>query len=96
MAETSNDLLRKYSTRVDRFIRIQFVDDRGDFPVTGETLSIDRVLNGNAGVFARMRRVLNEGIVIGGRHYVFLCFGESQGKWVYCSFIYSLQLILII
>ncbi|TCD60788.1 hypothetical protein EIP91_009517 [Steccherinum ochraceum] len=78
--ETSNDLLRKYRKHVDRFLRVQFVDDRGDFPVKGETSAIDTFLNGQQGIFARIRRVLQHGIDIAQRHYVFLCFGESQGK----------------
>ncbi|KAH8087827.1 RdRP-domain-containing protein [Cristinia sonorae] len=89
VTETSNDLLRRYADRIDLFMRIQFVDDRGDFPVSGETLAIDDALLGNQGIFARMRRVLQYGIEVCGRHYVFLCFGESQGKargfWAICE-----------
>lgn len=70
---------------LDRFIRVQFVDDDADFPVTGETLTIDRELDGTVGVFARMRRALEYGIHIAGRPYTFLTFGESQIRCVIIS-----------
>lgn len=66
--ETSNSLLRARHDMLDRFIRVQFVDDDADFPVTGETLTIDRELDGTVGVFARMRRALEYGLQIAGRH----------------------------
>ncbi|THH33039.1 hypothetical protein EUX98_g1143 [Antrodiella citrinella] len=68
--ETSNDLLRMFSEHIDQFLRVQFVDDRGDLPVTAETIE--------------------DGIIVAQRHYVFLCFGESQGKtrgfWAICEY----------
>lgn len=82
MQETSNALLRQFRLVIDRFLRVQFVDDDGDFPVTGETLTIDEKLHGNEGVFARVRRALEYGIWVANRHYVFLCFSESQARCV--------------
>lgn len=81
-AETSNELLREFSDFADRFLRVQFVDDDGDFPVNGETLVIDHELQGCDGVFARVRRVLSYGIHIAGRLYVFATFSESQVRCV--------------
>ncbi|KAI0790029.1 RNA dependent RNA polymerase-domain-containing protein [Abortiporus biennis] len=78
--ETSNSLLRTWKKFIDRFLRVQFVDDRGDFPITSETFAIDTHVMGQEGVFARIRRVLEYGICVAGRHYTFLCFGESQVK----------------
>ncbi|KAI0695361.1 RdRP-domain-containing protein [Cytidiella melzeri] len=84
--ETSNSLLRRYKCYVDRFLRVQFVDDDGDFPVRGETLVIDDKLQGREGVFARIRRALAYGLQVAGRHYIFLTFSESQvrerGCWM--------------
>ncbi|EKM49158.1 uncharacterized protein PHACADRAFT_201955 [Phanerochaete carnosa HHB-10118-sp] len=78
--ETSNEMLRDHEHYVDRFLRVQFVDDDGDFPVVGETLVIDDEMQGREGVFARVRRALSDGLVIAGRHYVFATFSESQAK----------------
>ena len=86
--ETSNEMLRDHAQHIDRFLRVQFVDDDGDFPVNGETLIIDDKLQGMEGVFARIRRALSDGIFIAGRHYVFATFSESQGRLVvnnYCD-----------
>ena len=84
MLEPSNALLRAHDGKLDRFIRVQFVDEDGGFPVTGETLTIERELHGAVGVFARMRRALRYGVNIAGRLYVFLTFGESQLRYVTC------------
>lgn len=75
-------MLRTHSQYIDRFLRVQFVDDDGDFPVTGETLIIDDEVQGTEGVFARIRRAFSYGIFIAGRHYVFATFSESQGRCV--------------
>ncbi|KAI0090965.1 RdRP-domain-containing protein [Irpex rosettiformis] len=84
--ETSNSMLRRFREHEDRFLRVQFVDEDGDFPVRGETLIIDDNLQGTVGVFARVRRALKFGIHIAGRHYVFATFSESQvrsrGCWM--------------
>ncbi|KAI0342571.1 RdRP-domain-containing protein [Trametopsis cervina] len=85
--ETSNSVLRRFSDFHDRFLRVQFVDDDGEFPVKGETLVIDDALYGAEGFFARVRRALDYGIHIAGRHYVFLTFGESQARVHGCWFI---------
>lgn len=80
-------MLRDHSQYLDRFLRVQFVDDDGDFPVNGETLVIDDKLQGTEGVFARVRRALTYGVQIARRHYVFATFSESQGRYV--SILYS-------
>lgn len=78
--ETSNDLLRTFKEHVDRFLRVQFIQEESDLTVTRETIAIDDALEGQQGLFARVRRALQYGIQIAGRKYVFLCFGESQLK----------------
>jgi RNA-dependent RNA polymerase len=80
--ETSNSLLRRFKDFQDRFLRVQFVDDDGDFPVKEETLIIDENLQGREGVFARVRRTLKYGIYVAGRQYMFLTFSESQVRSV--------------
>lgn len=85
--ETSNSMLRAYSLYHDRFLRVQFVDEDDGLPITAETLTIDREMAGNKGIFARLRRALRSGLRLAGRNYVFLCFGESQVKYVLQSFL---------
>ena len=43
---------------------------------------IDKHTKGRRGTFARVRRIIEEGLVIAGMHFVFCCFGESQVKSV--------------
>ncbi|KAI0752286.1 RdRP-domain-containing protein [Irpex lacteus] len=85
--ETSNSMLRRWAAYEDRFLRVQFVDEDGDFPVKGETLVIDDKLQGTEGVFARLRRALKFGLFIAGRYYVFATFSESQVRSRGCWFI---------
>ncbi|KAK1995923.1 RNA dependent RNA polymerase [Colletotrichum falcatum] len=67
--ESSNRVLRKYSSYQDRFLRVQFTDE----------LYRGKVYN-NAGteIFTRIYRALKQGIKIGNRVYEFLAFGNSQ------------------
>ncbi|OLN96648.1 RNA-dependent RNA polymerase 1 [Colletotrichum chlorophyti] len=67
--ESSNRVLRRYSTYQDRFLRVQFTDElyKGKiFSDAGEEL------------FNRIYWTLRNGIKIGNRHYEFLAFGNSQ------------------
>lgn len=80
--EASNSMLRAFAAHCDRFLRVKFVNEEGDFPVSHETITIDNNIGPNSGVFARIRRTLDFGVRIGGRHYVFLTYGESQVKYV--------------
>ncbi|GKT62364.1 RNA-dependent RNA polymerase [Colletotrichum tofieldiae] len=67
--ESSNRVLRKYSTYQDRFLRVQFTDE----------LYRGKIYN-DAGdeIFNRIYRTLKQGIKIGDRVYEFLAFGNSQ------------------
>ena len=78
--ETSNSFLREYSGHQYRILRVQFVDEDGGFPVTGEPNVIDDTTDGKDGVFARIRRVLEYGLIVAGLHFVFLAFSESQSR----------------
>jgi RNA-dependent RNA polymerase len=70
--ETSNRITRKYAADADRFIRIKFSDEK--------TEGILRSLPNNRAeaLFNRVRRAMKNGVVIAGRFYEFLAFGNSQ------------------
>ncbi|KAL6712313.1 hypothetical protein ACN47E_000190 [Coniothyrium glycines] len=70
--ETSNRIIRKYAADVDRFIRVKFTDEKTEGPL--RSLPNDRA----EAVFDRVRRAMKHGIVVAGRYYEFLAFGNSQ------------------
>ncbi|KAE8824620.1 hypothetical protein PTNB85_09384 [Pyrenophora teres f. teres] len=70
--ETSNRIIRKYAADSDRFIRVKFSDEKTE----GQLRSMP---NGKSeAVFDRVRRAMRHGIVVAGRYYEFLAFGNSQ------------------
>lgn len=72
MMETSNRIIRKYIADSDRFIRIKFSDEKNEG-------SLRSMPNGRAdALFTRVRRAMENGIVVAGRYYEFLAFGNSQ------------------
>ncbi|RUS15688.1 RNA dependent RNA polymerase-domain-containing protein, partial [Endogone sp. FLAS-F59071] len=82
MIEPSNRILRQYRQHIDRFLRVTFGEENYE-PLwtrrgTSELLQ------------KRVRRVLDDGIVIAGRKHEFLAFGSSQLKdhscWFFASF----------
>lgn len=68
--EVSNRVLRDYAHHLDRFLRVQFLDEVGHGPIRGGSLTSEPLL--------RVFRCLSRGIEIGGRLYDFLAFGNSQ------------------
>lgn len=72
VVETSNRITRKHSADADRFIRVKFAGEKTEGRVS--SYGDDR----SDAVFVRIARAMKEGIVIAGRHYVFLAFGNSQ------------------
>ncbi|KAI0125087.1 RNA dependent RNA polymerase-domain-containing protein [Xylariales sp. AK1849] len=71
--ETTNRVLRQYAKNADRFLRVQFTDERTE----GRMRSvIDSDTNDT--LFNRVYRTLLHGIQIGDRHFQFLAFGNSQ------------------
>ncbi|KAK1005552.1 hypothetical protein LTR91_003973 [Friedmanniomyces endolithicus] len=70
--ETSNRVFRDYRYHEDRFLRVKFTDERYR----------GKIMNGEDGtqdeVFARVKAVLQDGILVGDRRYEFLAFGNSQ------------------
>ncbi|KAL1613050.1 hypothetical protein SLS60_001282 [Paraconiothyrium brasiliense] len=70
--ETSNRIIRKHLADADRFIRVRFTDETTE----GELFASD---NGSSDeIFDRITRAMNNGIVVAGRYYEFLAFGNSQ------------------
>ncbi|ORY60531.1 RNA dependent RNA polymerase-domain-containing protein [Pseudomassariella vexata] len=81
--ETTNRVLRQYANNANRFIRVQFTDEK----IEGRMSSVpnnDR----NDPLFRRVYRTLQNGIQIGDRCYEFLAFGNSQfrenGAYFFC------------
>ena len=71
--ETTNRILRQYRKYADRFLRVQFTEEK----------TIGRLFQDNEGmtkdaIFDRIHRTLKNGIDLAGRHYEFLAFGNSQ------------------
>ncbi|OJD33937.1 rna-directed rna polymerase (sad-1) [Diplodia corticola] len=70
--EISNRVIRDYIKFSDRFLRVKFTDEKHE----------GRLRNGNGDrdleLLTRVWRTLRNGITIGGRHYEFLAFGNSQ------------------
>ncbi|KAJ3570243.1 hypothetical protein NPX13_g5792 [Xylaria arbuscula] len=71
--EPSNRVLRRYARYSDRFLRVQFTDEMSK----GKIFSAPGTTQLNP-LFNRIFRVLTNGIDIGGRHFEFLAFGNSQ------------------
>lgn len=69
--ESSNRVMRKYSSLQDRFLRVQFLGET-------ETERIAKDFSNNEDVWKRLLRALYMGIRIGDRKYEFLAFGNSQ------------------
>ena len=70
--ETSNRVIREYRQYEDRFLRVKFTDERykGRIMASGDNTKIE--------LLTRVKRTMTNGIKIGGRHYDFLAFGNSQ------------------
>ncbi|KAI1423441.1 RNA dependent RNA polymerase-domain-containing protein [Xylaria sp. FL1777] len=71
--EPSNRVLRRYAQYSDRFLRVQFMDELAK----GRIFSSPESTQQNT-LFNRVFRTLSNGINIGGRHFEFLAFGNSQ------------------
>ncbi|KAH7073349.1 RNA dependent RNA polymerase-domain-containing protein [Paraphoma chrysanthemicola] len=70
--ETSNRIIRKYAADADRFIRIKFSDEKSEGPL--RSMPNERA----EATFNRVRNAMKNGIVVAGRFYEFLAFGNSQ------------------
>jgi RNA-dependent RNA polymerase len=70
--ETSNRIIRKHLADVDRFIRVRFTDEKTE----GDLFASDN--DSSDAIFDRVTRAMNHGVVVAGRYYEFLAFGNSQ------------------
>lgn len=70
--DISNRVIRHYIEYADRFLRVRFTDEK----LLGRINSTES--NTMDPVFTRIKRAMANGITIGGRHYEFLAFGNSQ------------------
>ena len=68
--EVSNRILRQYAEHNDRFLRVQFLDELGHGRLRHDALKSDP--------YNRVFRTLSQGLIIAGRLYEFLAFGNSQ------------------
>ncbi|KAF3040260.1 hypothetical protein E8E12_003541 [Didymella heteroderae] len=70
--EISNRITRQYLADSDRFIRVKFTDEKGEGALRNTS-------GGRHGaLFNRVSRAMRNGIVVAGRYYEFLAFGNSQ------------------
>ncbi|CAB4416419.1 unnamed protein product [Rhizophagus irregularis] len=79
--ESSNRILRLYEDKIDRFLRVSFMDENLDRLYVNKYESID--------IIRRIVTILNTGICLAGRHYEFLAFSSSQLKEASCWFVAS-------
>lgn len=70
--DTSNRVTRNYQEYLDRFLRVRFTDEKTQGRIYSNSFK------SNDELFARIKRTLTNGIIIGDRHYEFLAFGNSQ------------------
>lgn len=70
--ETSNRIVRKHVADADRFIRVRFSDEKTEGDLYSQTNDT------SSAIFDRVTRAMNNGIVVAGRYYEFLAFGNSQ------------------
>lgn len=85
-SETSNDALRSNALKTDRFLRVQFADEDDRIQINVTVLDADTARPAN-GTIARVRRALNAGLNLAGRHYKFLAYGSSSAREHSCWFL---------
>ncbi|KAF2176190.1 RdRP-domain-containing protein [Zopfia rhizophila CBS 207.26] len=72
VVETSNRIVRRYMKDAENFLRVKFSDEKTEGKIGSQ--DDDR----SEEIFRRVRRAMAEGIVVAGRYYEFLAFGNSQ------------------
>ncbi|KAH6628555.1 RNA dependent RNA polymerase-domain-containing protein [Chaetomium tenue] len=81
--ETTNRVVRRYKDVQDHFIRVQFTDELLDGRIRASDFDRDDEL------YARVCRVMTQGIRMGKWHWKFLAFGNSQirenGAFFFCE-----------
>ncbi|KAH8727103.1 rna-dependent rna polymerase-like protein [Phaeosphaeriaceae sp. PMI808] len=86
----SNRILRKYSRHADYFMRVFFADEDGMSVFHDPKASQDRV-------YDRFQAVLQEGIIIGERHFEFLGFSHASLRchqtWFMAPFLHEDKMV---
>ncbi|KAI7849664.1 RNA dependent RNA polymerase-domain-containing protein [Circinella umbellata] len=79
--ETANRVLRHFKNDLNRFLRVQFIDEN-----ESRIHNSFRPQHNHNLLYRRIERVLRYGIDIHGRHYTFLAFSSSQLREHGCWF----------
>ena len=75
---SSNRVVRQFFEYTDHFIRVTFTDeDHGSILDCSSSVDI---------MEKRLRKIIHQGLFIGGRHFVFLAFSNSQIREQSCWF----------
>jgi hypothetical protein len=89
--EVKNRVLRRYKNHSDYFIRVTFSDEDGEAVRFDPLASLDEIF------YTRFRSVLDSGVQIAGRRYIFLGFSHSslrsQTCWFMAPFVHGEELI---
>lgn len=78
--ESKNRVLRSYATHTDFFMRVEFMEETGDPIRFEQNASLDQIFG------QRFKTVLQNGFIIGGRHFEFLGFSHSSLRSQSCWF----------
>ena len=78
--DSPNRVLRQFSEHLDRFLRVSFTDE------DWSRLQISKTDEPMDELYKRVRRILRDGLVVGGRHFEFLATSSSQLREHSCWF----------
>ena len=78
--DSPNRVLRQFSEHLDRFLRISFTDE------DSSRLQVSKTDEPIEELYKRVRRILRDGLVVGGRHFEFLATSSSQLREHSCWF----------
>lgn len=84
--ESKNRVLRSYANYTDYFMRVEFSEETGDSMRFDQNASLDEIFQ------KRFKSVLEDGIVIAGRHFEFLGFSHSSLRSQTCWFMAAFTL----
>ena len=78
--ESKNRILRRYPDHTDFFMRVEFMEETGDPMRFEQDVSLDQIFQ------QRFKTVLQNGFIIGDRHFEFLGFSHSSLRSQSCWF----------
>ncbi|KAI3734096.1 hypothetical protein L6452_13558 [Arctium lappa] len=87
----SNRVLRHFSTYIDNFLRVSFVDEELEklYSTDLSPRTTSRSEESRTGIYRRILSILRNGIVIGSKKFEFLAFSSSQlrdnSAWMFAS-----------